>query len=102
MYLPEAYRSVQTRQKWHTLQEDLNRLVQWSEKWQMLFKCKCLHIGRANGKEPYEMHNTVLLKTSKEKYIEVTVSADRKVSEQCGIAARKGNQLLGMIKINMA
>ena len=36
----------------------------------MLFnqsKCKCLHIGPANGKEPYEMHNTVLLKTSKEK-----------------------------------
>ena len=24
-------------------------------------------MGRANGKEPYEMHNTVLLKTPKEK-----------------------------------
>ena len=50
--------------------DNLNRLEQWSAKWQMLFnqsKCKCLHIGRANGKEPYEMHNTVLLKTSKEK-----------------------------------
>ena len=48
----------------------VNRLAQWSEKWQMLFnqsKCKCLHIRRANGKDPYEMHNTVLLKTSKEK-----------------------------------
>ena len=31
----------------------------------------------------------------------VTISADWKVSEQCGIAARKGNQLLGMIKINI-
>ena len=40
--------------------------------------------------------NTVLLKTSKEKDIGVTISADWKVSEQCGIAA---NQLLGMIKI---
>ena len=42
------------------LQEDLNRLVQRSEKWQMLFnqsKCKCLHIGQTNGKESYEMHN---------------------------------------------
>ena len=65
-------------------------------------KCKCLHIGRANGKEPYEMHNTVLLKTSsKEKDLGVTISADWKVSEQCGIAARKGNQLLGMIKRNI-
>ena len=47
------------------------------------------------------MHNTVLLKTSKEKDIGVTISADWKVSEQCGIAARKGNQLLGMIKRNI-
>ena len=71
----------------------------------MLFnqsKCKCFHIGRANGKEPYEMDNTVLLKTSKEKKdIGVTISADWKVSEQCGIAARKGNQLLRMNKINI-
>ena len=70
----------------------------------MLFnqsKCKCLHIGRANGKEPYEMHNTVLLKTSKEKDLGVTIIADWKMSEQCGIAARKGNQLLGMVKINI-
>ena len=30
-------------------QKDLDSLVKWSEKWQMLFnedKCKCLHIGR--------------------------------------------------------
>ena len=69
-------------------------LDQWSVKWQMLFnqsKCKCLHIGRANGKEPYEMHNTVLLKTSK-KDLGVTISADWKVSEQCGIAATRDDQ----------
>ena len=53
-------------------------------------KCKCLHIGRANGREPYEMDNTVLLKTSKEKDIAVTISIDWKVSEQCGITARNG------------
>ena len=42
------FRRVKTGQENHTLQEDLNRLVQWSEKWQMLLnqsKCKCLHIG---------------------------------------------------------
>ena len=100
----KIFRRVQTRQECRTLQDDLNRLDQWSAKWQMLFnqsKCKCLHIGRANGKEPYEMQNTVLQKTSKEKDLGVTISADWKVSEQCGIAARKGNQLLGMIKRNI-
>ena len=48
-----------------------------------------------------KIHNTVLLKTSKEKDLGVTISADWKVSEQCGIAARKGNQLLEMIKRNI-
>ena len=94
----KIFRRVQTRQECRTLQEDLNRLEQWSAKWQMLFnqsKCKCLHIGRANGKEPYEMHNTVLLKTSKEKDLGMTISADWKVSEQCGIAATR------MIKRNI-
>ena len=31
-----------------TLQDDIDKLVRWSEKWQMLFnfgKCKCLHTG---------------------------------------------------------
>ena len=60
----------------------------------MLFnqsKCTCLYIGRANGKAPYEMDNTVLLKTSKENDIGVTISAYWKVSEQCGISAIKWN-----------
>ena len=33
------------------LQDDIDKLVKWSEKWQMLFnfgKCKCLHIGPGN------------------------------------------------------
>ena len=35
------------------LQDDIDKLVKWSEKWQMLFnfgKCKCLHIGPGNTK----------------------------------------------------
>ena len=47
------------------------------------------------------MDNTVLLKTSKAKDLGLTISADWKVSEQCGIAARKKNKLLGMIKRNI-
>ena len=33
---------------------DLDKLVKWSEKWQMLFnfrKCKCIHIGHGNMDE---------------------------------------------------
>ena len=47
------------------------------------------------------MGDTVLGTTVKEKDLEVTVSADMKVSEQCGTAASKGNHILGLITRNI-
>ena len=67
----------------------------------MLFnfgKCKCIHIGHGNMDEEYKMGDTVLGRTTQEKDLRVTFSADMKVSEQCGIAASKGNQILGLIR----
>ena len=48
----------------------------------------------------YEMGGTILSKTVKEKDLGVTMNANMKVSEQCIIAASKGNQVLGMIRRN--
>ena len=101
----KMFRRVESQEDRHQLQVDLNKLVKWAEKWQMLFnkdKCKCLHIGQANAKKNYLMNNTVLLSTEREKDVGVVVSSDMKVSEQCGIAARKGNQILGLIRRNIA
>ena len=39
--------------------------------------------------------------TVKEKDLGVTMNANMKVSEQCRIAASKGNQVLGMIRRNI-
>ena len=44
------------------------------------------------------MGDAVLGRTTQEKDLGVTFSADIKVSEQCGIAASKGNQILGLIR----
>ena len=46
----------------------------------------------------YEMGGTILSITENEKDLEGTMSANMKVSEQCIIAASKGNQVLGMIR----
>ena len=46
----------------------------------------------------YKMGGAVLGRTTKEKDLGITFSADVKVSEQCGIAASKGNQILGLIR----
>ena len=86
------------------LQDDIDKLVKCSEKWQMIFnfeKCKCLHTGPGNTGMNYEIGGTILGKTVKEKDLWVTMNANMKVSEQCRIAASKGNQVLGMIRRNI-
>ena len=86
------------------LQDDLNKMTEWSEKWQMLFnfgKCKCLHTGHMNEDAKYTMGDTVLNTTVKEKDSRLTISVDIKVLEQCGIAAAKGNQIIGLIRRNI-
>ena len=78
------------------LQNDLDKLVKWSEKWQMLnfWKCKCLHTGHGNLDLSNKMRDTVLGATVKEEDLGITIrlSADMKVSEHCGIAASKGKE----------
>ena len=70
----------------------------------MLFnfaKCKCLHIGPGKTSMTYEIGGTILSITVKEKDLVVTMNANMKVSEQCRVAASKGNQVLGMIRRNI-
>ena len=85
----KLFRKVKEIGDKQNLQDDIDKLVKWSEKWQMLFnfgKCKCLHTGSGNTGINYEMGGT---------------NANMKVSEQCRIAASKGNQVLGMIRRNI-
>ena len=59
------------------LQDYIDTLIKWSEKWQMVFnfgKCKCLHTGPGNTGMNYEMGGTIVSKTVKEKYLGVTDS----------------------------
>ena len=64
-------------------------------------KCKCLHRGHGNLDVNYKMGDTVLSTTIIEKDLGVTISTDLKVSEQCGTAASKGNQILELIRRNI-
>ena len=103
-YDSKLYRKTKAIGDKKKMQDDINKLVKWSEKWQMLFnfgKCKCLHTGPGNTGMNYEMGGTILSKKVKEKYLGVTMNANMKVSEQCRIAASKGNQVLGRIRRNI-
>ena len=100
----KVFRKVNTDGEKQHLQNDLDRLVKWSEKWQMLSnfgKCKCLHTGYGKLDVNYKIADTVIDTVVKEKDLAVTIRADVKVSEQCGIAASNDNKILGLIKRNI-
>ena len=66
----KVFRKVTKDTDKQSLQDDLDKLVKWSEKWQMLFnfgKCKCIHIGHGNMDEEYKMGNAVLGTSTQEK-----------------------------------
>ena len=97
----KVFRKVTNDTEKQSIQDDLDKLVKWSDKWQMLFnfgKCKCIYIGHGNVDEEYKMGDAVLGRTTQEKDLGVTFNDDMNVSEQCGIAASKGNQILGLIR----
>ena len=56
--------------------------------------CIILHL-HTNGKSDYKIQNAVINTTAKEKDIGVTIQADLKVSEQCGVAASKRKSTTG-------
>ena len=64
-------------------------------------KFKCLHTEHGNEDVRYIMGGAVLNIIVKEKELGLTLNADMKISEQCGIAVWKGNQILGIIRRNI-
>ena len=74
------FRKVKNNGDKQHLQTDLDKLVKWSEKWQMLFnlwKYKCIHKGHGNLGVNHKMGDTVLGTTIQEKDLGVTISADK-------------------------
>ena len=66
----KCFRKIKGNWNKQQLQDDIYKLIKWSEKWQMLFifeKCKCLQAGRGNTWVNYEMGGTILCETVKEK-----------------------------------
>jgi hypothetical protein len=89
-----------------SLQEDLNRLSEWSERWMIQFnteKCKIMHVGH-NLDTKYFMKistgTTELKAITEEKDLGIYVGADLKASIQCVKAAAKARRIIGMVKRN--
>ncbi len=81
-------------------QEDLNKLHQWSVKWQLKFnakKCKVMHLGSKNSKLNI-MDRTTLDTVIKEKDLDVLIDEVLKFHKHDSAVASNANQTLGIIK----
>jgi hypothetical protein len=91
---------VQTERDATELQNTLNRLMEWAQRWGMEFnikKCKVMHSGARNEKKSYSMGGQVLESIEEERDIGVTVSSDMKPAAQCAKAAKTAATVLGQL-----
>ena len=88
------------------LQNDLNHLISWSEKWQLKFntsKCKVLRFGQSDTK-PYTMMNIDIGQKQELKFIDeekdlgVIVDSKLKFSSHIVNQVKKANRLMGLIR----
>ncbi|XP_065675757.1 uncharacterized protein LOC136091965 [Hydra vulgaris] len=85
----------------NALQEDLNKLLDWSNKLFVKFnrgKCKTMHIGNLNPQFNYKLEDHILQKTEVEKDLGSIISNDRKWENYVINLANKANRTLGFLK----
>ena len=85
------------------LQNDLNRIKEWAEKWKMEFnigKCKVMHLGgKNNPRNKYYMGGTELTVTSEERDLGVVIDDALEFDKHIRGIVNKANRMLGLIKI---
>lgn len=85
------------------LQLDLERLIEWTQKWHMKFnvdKCSVLHFGYNNPRYGYAMESRCLQSKEEEKDLGVYVNTTMKFSKQCAESVKKANRVIGIIRRN--
>ena len=84
-----------------SLQQDIDRLVTWSAKWQLPFnlsKCTVLHLGKFNPRHVYNMNGHSIEEVSKEKDLGVMIDEQLKFHDQTSYVTSKANRTIGIIK----
>ena len=65
----KLFRAIRIIEDHDVMQQDLDNLVEWSNKWQLGFKeakCKSLHLGSSNQRLTYQMNSELLEETRNE------------------------------------
>ena len=74
------------------LQEDIKKLVEWANKWQMSFnvdKCSVMHIGHNNMQSNYKMSNQQFPTANQQRDLGIIITKDLKWQKQTEKAAKR-------------
>ena len=91
-------RTVSNMAEQQKMQGLINRLGDWSIKWDLRFnvdKCKIFHAGRTNPRFEYTLYGQILQSTEAEKDVGVILTPDLRPSKMVARAASRANQMLG-------
>ncbi|MES9884076.1 MAG: reverse transcriptase domain-containing protein, partial [Sedimenticola sp.] len=101
----KIYARVNTIQEAANLQNDINNLQKWSEKWQLKFnraKCKHMHLGKDQQFSKYYMKigdvETTIQEVNEEKDLGVVMDKNLKFVSHIQTVVKKANRILGVIK----
>ena len=97
----KLFSSIASTQHHDELQEDLESLQDWANKWQLRFnakKCKVMHLGRSNPEYEYKMGDVVLESVDDEKDLGVRIDNELKFDLHIESQVNKANRILGLIR----
>ena len=83
------------------LQQDLNKIAGWAEKWEMSFnldKCLVMHIGTKNIQYNYTMQGNNIKSIDEQKDLGIKITNNLKWTQHCIDIEKKCNRILGYIK----
>ena len=97
----KIYGKASTITESESIQQDLNRCINWANEWQMFFnkkKCKVMHFGKKNQGYNYYMEDHKIVEVEEEKDLGIILSEDLKWRKQVVASAKKANQMIGLVK----
>ena len=94
-------RAIRITEDHDVLQQDLDNLVEWSNKWQLGFnetKCKSLYLGSSNQRLSYHMNSQILGDTRNYKDLGLSIDEELNFHDRVSKAMAKASRLLELIQ----
>ena len=101
-----VYREIKSNKDQLTLQEDLDTLAAWKQKWGMDFHPqKCIVLRVRQAKSPmtfsYRLKGTVLAEEATSKYLGVDLQNNLSWNQHVSRVTKKANSMLGFLRRNL-